>query len=99
MSSYDKPDAMAHAHFCFIPKARHAVFPNRETNRAYKYCYCSNSSGNLELKVSTLLTSESDIHCPWWAIDSSHTGGDLHVVLVALGQTGDVQCPHSMTVH
>ena len=42
---------------------------------------------------------ESDIHWPWWAIDSSHTGGDLHVVLVALGQTGDVQRPHSMTVH
>ena len=43
--------------------------------------------------------SESDIHCPWWAIDSSHTGEDLHVVLVALSQTGDVQGPDSTTVH
>ena len=43
--------------------------------------------------------SESDVHCPWWAIDSSHTGGDLHVVLVALSQTGDVQGPRSTTVH
>ena len=43
--------------------------------------------------------SESDVHCPWWAIDSSHTGRDLHVILVALSQTGDVQGPRSMTVH
>ena len=43
--------------------------------------------------------SESDVHYCWWAIDSSHTGEDLHVVLVALSQTGDVQGPCSMTVH
>ena len=43
--------------------------------------------------------SESDIHCPWWAIDSSHTGEDLHMVLVALSQAGDVQGPRSTTVH
>ena len=43
--------------------------------------------------------SESDVHCPWWAVDSSHTGGDLHMVLVALSQTGDVQGPDSTTVH
>ena len=43
--------------------------------------------------------SESDIHYFWWAIDSSYTDGDLHVVLVALSQTGDVQSPGTTTVH
>ena len=53
----------------------------------------------LNVPIINLWMSESDVHCPWWAIDSSHTGEDLHVILVALVQTGDVQRPHSMTVH
>ena len=51
------------------------------------------------MPILILWVLESDVHCPWWAIDSSHTGEDLHVVLVALSQTGDVQSPHSTTVH
>ena len=51
------------------------------------------------MPILILWMSESDVHCPWWAIDSSHTGRDLHVVLVALSQTGDVQGPRSTTVH
>ena len=53
----------------------------------------------LNVTINPLLMSVCDVHCSWWTIHPSHTSRDLHVVLVAFNQTGNVHGPDPTTDH